>query len=892
MANQYPFQDIESKWQKLWDENKTYHAKNPNETQSEKFYTLVEFPYPSGDGLHVGHPRSYTALDILSRKKRMQGFNVIYPIGWDAFGLPTENAAIKKKMQPAEITKKNVSTFKRQIQSLGTSFDWSREINTTDPAYYKWTQWMFIQFYNCYFNQEIGKAQPIDKLNIPPEIKSQGDPAVKDYIDSNRLAYKTKTTINWCPSCKIGLANEEAQGGVCERCGGKVEKREKEQWMIRITKYADRLIDELADVDYLDKIKTQQINWIGRSEGALINFSVTQNQSQDQVPRTMDNIEVFTTRPDTLFGATYLVLSPEHELISNWIEDGVITNIDEVKAYQESARKKTDIERQDNKEKTGVELKGLSAINPATGKEIPIWIADYVLSGYGTGAIMAVPAHDERDFEFAKKFGLPIKVVVMPRGSSIDPNDPWSNPEFTEDQRIANWGKHVIENEAFAETGLSINSGFLDGLETAEATKKIIAWLEETGHGHAEVTYKQRDWVFSRQRYWGEPIPMVHCEKCGWQPVADADLPVLLPEVENYEPTDSGESPLATITDWVKTSCPHCGGEARRETDTMPNWAGSSWYFMRYTDPRNDQAFASAEALKYWMPVNIYDGGMEHTTLHLLYSRFWYKVLHDLGHIPESCGVEPYAKRTAHGMILGEGGVKMSKSKGNVINPDDVIAEFGSDVFRCYEMFMGPFDTDAPWDTHGILGIKRFLDKVWSLRDKITNDKEQIIKNSDNSKFQVPSSKFESILHKSIKKVGEDIDAMRFNTAISQLMILTNTLLEAESIPDNDYKAYVKLLAPFAPHIAEELWHNLGNESSVHLEPWPTYNPDLLVEDTITLGVQINGKVRGQITIATDAKEQDAMDAARQEENVAKYLEGNEPKKIIYVPGKILNIVI
>ncbi|MDF1496753.1 MAG: leucine--tRNA ligase [Patescibacteria group bacterium] len=885
MANKYPFQDIEQKWQKWWEDNGIYHAKQPSDTKDKKFYTLVEFPYPSGDGLHVGHPRSYTALDIVSRKKRMEGLNVMYPIGWDAFGLPTENAAIKKKMQPAIITEKNVATFKRQTQSLGTGFDWSREINTTDPKYYKWTQWMFIQFYNAYFDESLQKARPITELEIPAEIQKDGDLAIRNYRDSKRIVYKTTTTINWCPACKIGLSNEEAQGGVCERCGGEVEKREKEQWMMRITKYANRLIDELSDVNYLDKIKTQQINWIGRSEGALIKFAITQNQSQDHVHRTIDEIEVFTTRPDTLFGATYLVLSPEHPLLTSWIDHDAIENIKEVKDYQETTRKKSDRERQENKEKTGVEIHGLKAVNPATGKEVPVWIADYVLAGYGTGAIMAVPAHDERDYEFAKKFELPIiKVVVPPALAELSHPPANITPVSQEDVRV--------ESECWIGEGISINSEFLNDLTTDKSQEKIVAWLEEHGAGHGCTNYKQRDWVFSRQRYWGEPIPMIHCEKCGWQPVAESELPILLPDVENYEPTDSGESPLSVIIDWVNTTCPACGGNAKRETDTMPNWAGSSWYFLRYCDAENDQVFASPEALKYWMPVDLYDGGMEHTTLHLLYSRFWYKVLHDLGHIPESCGVEPYAKRTAHGMILGEGGIKMSKSKGNVVNPDDVISEYGSDVFRCYEMFMGPFDTDAPWDTHGIQGIKRFLDKIWSLHQTRTTNDELRTTNPSDAKFEIRNTKYESILHKSIKKVGDDIDAMRFNTAISQLMILTNTLLESESVTDDDYKTYLKLIAPFAPHIAEQIWHNFGNESSIHLEAWPTYNPDLLIEDTITLGVQINGKVRGEITIAPDAKESEAMEAAMQDENVKKYLDGTEPKKVIYVPGRILNIVI
>jgi leucyl-tRNA synthetase len=866
MAIKYPFQDIEQKWQKWWEDNGTYHAKQPSQSKDEKYYTLVEFPYPSGDGLHVGHPRSYTALDIVSRKKRMQGLNVIYPMGWDAFGLPAENFAIKKKVHPAIITEKNIATFKRQIQALGTGFDWSREINTTDPAYYKWTQWMFIQFYNSYFDTKQKKALPISQLEVPEEVKKDGEDAVQGFIDENRIAYKTTTTINWCPTCKIGLSNEEAQGGVCERCGDEVEKREKDQWMMRITKYADRLINELSDVDYLDKIKTQQINWIGKSEGAAVFFAIHNHDKKEA-----GIVEVFTTRPDTLFGSTYLVLSPEHPIISSWIDHKALENVKEVKDYQETTRKKSDRERQENKEKTGVQIQGLTAINPVNGNQIPVWIADYVLAGYGTGAIMAVPAHDERDLEFATKFNLPIiKVVEPPALDELTHPPAGVTPVSQEDIRV--------ESACWTGEGVVINSDFLNDLSTDKAKTKMVTWLEEHGAGHGCVNYKQRDWVFSRQRYWGEPIPMIICEKCGWVPVPEADLPVLLPEVEKYEPTDSGESPLAAITDWVNTTCPTCKGEAHRETDTMPNWAGSSWYFLRYCDSKNDQVFASPEALKYWMPVNLYDGGMEHTTLHLLYSRFWYKVLHDLGHVPDTCGNEPYAKRTAHGMILGEGGVKMSKSKGNVINPDDVIAEFGSDVFRCYEMFMGPFDTDAPWDTRGIQGIKRFLDKVWNLHETRKND---------------PTEKtYESVLHKSIKKVSEDIDSMHFNTALSQLMILTNTLVEAELVTDEDFTTYLKLLSPFTPHITEQLWHDLGNETSIHLESWPSHNPDLLIEDTITMGVQINGKVRGEIRIAPDAKESEAIDLAKQNEKLKKYFDEIEPKKIIYVPGRILNIVI
>ncbi|MFZ6015664.1 MAG: leucine--tRNA ligase [Patescibacteria group bacterium] len=869
MSSNYPFQEIDQKWQKWWEDNGTHKAKQPSESGQKKFYALVEFPYPSGDGLHVGHPRSYLALDIISRKKRMQGFNVLYPMGWDAFGLPTENAAIKNKMHPAKITERNIATFKRQMKSLGTGFDWDREINTTDPAYYKWTQWMFIQFYNCFFDEEKREARPIDELKVPKEIQDKGEEAVTEYRDKQRMAYKAKTTINWCPSCKIGLANEEAQGGICERCKGEVEKREKEQWMIRITKYADRLIDELAGVDYLDKIKTQQINWIGRSEGAIVFFNI-----HDDADRKAGIVEVFTTRPDTLFGATYLVLSPENPLLLSWLQSGAVENKSEIKDYQEQAAKKSDIDRQENKDKTGVQIQGLTAINPVNGNEIPIWVADYVLSGYGTGAIMAVPAHDDRDFEFAKKFNLPIAKVVQPPALEELSHPPAGvTPIGQKDVRL--------KSECYCGEGISINSDFLDDLETSKAIKKMIDWLKVHGAGRGCINYKQRDWVFSRQRYWGEPIPMVHCEKCGWQPVRESDLPVLLPPVENYEPTDTGESPLAEITGWVNTTCPLCGGKARRETDTMPNWAGSSWYFLRYCDSRNDQEFASAENLKYWMPVNIYDGGMEHTTLHLLYSRFWYKVLFDLGRIPASCGNEPYAKRTAHGMILGAGGVKMSKSLGNVINPDSVIAEYGSDVFRCYEMFMGPFDTDAPWDTHGIQGTKRFLDKVWSLRKKITNNLDDVRRTA-----------YETLLHKTIKKVGDDIDSMRFNTAVSQLMILANALVDAEFVKDEDYQSYLKLLAPFAPHIAEELWHQLGNETSIHLESWPDFNPDLLIEDQVTIAVQVNGKVRAEILIAPDAEEEETVTAAKKDVNIQKYLAGKEPRKIIYVRGKILNLVV
>ena len=877
MAKTYPFKDIESKWQKWWEANGVYHAKQPGDTDLKKYYGLVEFPYPSGEGLHVGHPRSYTAIDIITRKKRMNGFNVMYPMGWDAFGLPAENFAIKKKVHPAIVTEKNVATFKRQIQSLGTGFDWSREINTTDPAYYKWTQWMFIQFYESWFDEAAQKAKPINELHIPNDVEEQGDEAVKNFRDSKRMAFKQKTTINWCPKCKIGLANEEAQGGVCERCGGVVEKREKYQWMLRITKYADRLIKELDGVDYLDKIRTQQINWIGRSEGASIDFIVQPKNPFDKGAISGGTIRVFTTRPDTIFGATYLVLSPEHQLVSQWIDEKLIENAKDVQKYQETTRKKSDIERQENKEKTGVELKGIVAINPANGKEIPVWIADYVLAGYGTGAIMAVPAHDERDFEFAKKFDLTIIKVIQP--PALDRVASQSLLTKGELEPIK------VEPDCFAGHGTAINSDFLDGLETTKATKKIIDWLEKNKHGKSEVNFKLRDWVFSRQRYWGEPIPMVHCEHCGWVAVQDSELPVLLPEVEKYEPTDTGESPLAVMKDWVKTTCPICGIDAERETDTMPNWAGSSWYFLRYCDPNNKEEFASDRALRYWMPVDLYNGGMEHTTLHLLYSRFWYKVLFDLGHIPESCGVEPYSSRRSHAMILGEGGVKMSKSKGNVINPDDVVEKFGADVFRCYEMFMGPYDMDAPWDTNGIQGVKRFLDKVWSLADgHIANNQPTPDTESDNS--------YESTLHKAIKKVGDDIENLHFNTAISQLMILTNELQKADHINRNDFESYVKILSPFAPHLTEEVWQKLGYKESIHISSWPVYDESKLIEETVTVAVQINGKVRAQLLVPTEISEKEIIAMAKQDGKVVKYLENKEPKKEIYIKGKILNFVV
>jgi len=851
MPEKYPFKDIEPKWQQWWEAHGTYRAKDPDQTEAAKYYGLVEFPYPSGEGLHVGHPRSYTAIDIMTRKKRMEGRNVLYPMGWDAFGLPAENFAIKNKKHPSEFTAKNVANFKRQIKLFGTGFDWTREINTTDPGYYRWTQWMFIQFFDSWYDETTNVARPIATLHIPEDIETKGEIAVREYRDSKRLAFKSKTTINWCPKDKIGLANEEAVGGICDRCGGPVEKRVKEQWMLRITAYADRLIDDLAQVDYLEKIKTQQINWIGRSEGALIKFQTTNSKSQ---------IHVFTTRPDTLFGATYMVLAPEHQLVAQWLEDGTITNAKEVKAYQTASKKKTDIERQENKKKTGVQLKGVMAVNPANEKEIPVWIADYVLPDYGTGVIMAVPAHDERDFEFAKKFELEIINVVQDGGKD--------NP--------------------FAGEGTAVNSDFLDGLETKKAKDKMIAWLEKNNIGERKINFKLRDWVFSRQRYWGEPIPMVHCDHCGWVPLNDKDLPLLLPDVENYEPTDTGDSPLAAMTDWVEVKCPICGAEARRETDTMPGWAGSSWYFLRYCDPKNTETFASPEALKYWMPVDLYNGGMEHTTLHLLYSRFWYKFLFDRGFVPASCGPEPYKVRRSHAMILGEGGIKMSKSKGNVVNPDDVIDEYGSDVFRMYEMFIGPYDADAPWSTHGIQGVKRFLDKVWNLGKEQIKNEELRIKNAGGL---AASSDVERLLHQTIKKVGEDIDGMHFNTAVSQLMILTNELTGQE-INKRDFESYLRILAPFAPHLTEEMWHELGHEDSIHQAPWPAYDPDKIVADVITVAVQVNGKVRGQVQVAVDEQESSVRAQAEAEPNVKKYLEGKTIKKVIYVKGKIMSFVV
>ena len=797
----YDHRQLEKKWQDRWDAEHAFEAKN--DYTKPKYYTLVEFPYPSGQGLHIGHPRPYTALDIVSRKKRMQGYNVLFPMGWDAFGLPTENYAIKHKIHPATVTKNNVKRFKEQLKSIGFSFDWSREINTTDPSYYKWTQWIFLQLYK------------------------------------HGLAYKKEMNVNFCTSCKVVLANEEVVNGVCERCGSEVVRKVKSQWMLKITDYAQRLIDDLADLDFIERVKTQEINWIGRSEGAEIVFSSTAG----------DGIQVFTTRADTLFGATYLVMSPEHKLIEKWSD--CITNIDEVREYQKTAAKKSDFERTElAKDKTGVKLEGVSAVNPANGKSIPIYISDYVLSTYGTGAIMAVPAHDTRDYEFAKKFGLPIIEVVA--GGDI------SEEAFTD-----------------VATGTIINSGFLNGKSVEEAKKAMIDWLEENGLGNRKINYKLRDWIFSRQRYWGEPVPMVYCEKCGWVPIPEEELPLELPNIEAYEPTDNGESPLSKCEEWVNTVCPKCGGHAKRETDTMPNWAGSSWYFLRYCDPHNADALAAKEALDYWMPVDWYNGGMEHVTLHLLYSRCWAKFLYDIGVL--SCP-EPYLKRTAHGMILGENGEKMSKSKGNVINPDDIVAEFGADTLRLYEMFVGDFEKSAPWSPQSIRGCRRFVERVFSLTDIV--------------KGEGTTPELEQDFHRTVKKVTSDIDGMKFNTAIAQLMTLLNKIFEVGSLTKNELETYISLLCPFAPHICEEMWEQLGHSDLLSLSAWPSYDDSLTVSETVEYVLQINGKLRSKIKLPAGTEEASAIEAALKDEKIAEFTEGKQIVKKIFVPGKIINFVV
>ena len=801
----YDFKSIENKWQKEWYKNGTFNAKNDKD--QKKWYGLIEFPYPSGQGLHVGHPRSYTAMDIIARKRRMQGYNVLFPIGFDAFGLPAENYAIKNHIHPKITTEKNIAHFTEQLKSLGFSFDWSRVINTTDPEYYKWTQWIFIQMFK------------------------------------HGLAYKTSMPINYCPSCKVGLANEEVINGHCERCGTQVIQKEKSEWMLKITAYAQRLIDDLDEVDYLPRIKTQQINWIGRSEGAEVNF---------KIKGTDDSLLVYTTRPDTIFGATYMVIAPEHELIKKY--EDKITNLDEVNEYKKQASLKSDFERSElNKEKTGVEVKGIKAINPLTGEEIPIWISDYVLITYGTGAIMAVPAHDTRDYEFATKFGLPIKQVLAPKdGSKVE-------LPFTD-----------------VTSGVAVNSGFLDGLETKEAISKVIAHMEENGIGKKKVNFKLRDWVFSRQRYWGEPIPMVYCEHCGWQPIPESELPLKLPEVKEFEPGENGESPLAKQTDWINTTCPKCGGKARRETDTMPQWAGSSWYYLRYTDPHNNNALASKEALEYWTPVDWYNGGMEHTTLHLLYSRFWHKFLYDIGVVPTK---EPYMKRTSHGMILGTNGEKMSKSKGNVINPDEIVDEFGADTFRVYEMFMGPFDQTASWSMESIRGCNKFLDRIWNLQDIVTSE-------------NAFSKEHDKLMNKAIKKVSQDIEAMKFNTCVSTFMEMVNAFYKDKFVTKKEFEIFLQLLNPFAPHITEELNQKLGNKEELAYIAWPTYDEEKTHDDEINLPVQVNGKLRANVLINKDEEESSVKEKVHANERIQSFTDGKQIVKEIYVPNRIYNIVI
>ncbi|WP_454969959.1 leucine--tRNA ligase [Eubacterium sp.] len=799
---EYNFKQIESKWQNVWYTQNTFAAKQ--DFSLPKYYCLVEFPYPSGQGLHVGHPRSYTALDIVARKKRLEGYNVLYPMGWDAFGLPTENFAIKNHIHPAEVTKNNVAHFKQQLQSLGFSFDWTREINTTDPSYYKWTQWIFLQLFK------------------------------------KGLAYKKEMAVNWCTSCKCVLANEEVVNGVCERCGSEVIRKNQSQWMLKITEYADRLVKDLDDVDFIDRVKTQQRNWIGRSTGAEVDFGTTLG----------DTLTVYTTRPDTLFGATYMVISPEHPYIEKWADK--LTNIDEVRKYQDEAAHKSDFERTElNKDKTGVRLQGVMGINPVNNTEIPIFISDYVLVSYGTGAIMAVPAHDTRDWEFAKKFDLPIIEVVA--GSKVG-----------------------VENEAFTDcaTGVMTNSDFLTGMSVEDAKIAITEWLTKEGKGHQKVNFKLRDWVFSRQRYWGEPIPIVKCEKCGYVPLDESQLPLTLPNVESYEPTDTGESPLAKMTDWVNTTCPCCGAPAKRETDTMPQWAGSSWYFLRYCDPHNDKELISKEAAEYWTPVDWYNGGMEHTTLHLLYSRFWHKFLYDIGVVPTS---EPYQKRTSHGMILGENGEKMSKSRGNVVNPDEIVDTYGADTMRLYEMFIGDFEKAAPWNSDSIKGCKRFIEKYWNLQEKVV----------DGDEF---TPETEALMHKTIKKVTYDIDNLKANTAIAAMMSLVNELY-AKGCNKAELKTLTILLNPFAPHVTEEMWDVMGFGGMVNQAKWPTYDEAKTQENDVEIVIQIMGKVRAKITVPVDMAKDNVLATAKDEPKIAELLDGKEIKKEVYVPGKLVNFV-
>ena len=802
MAEVYNHREVETKWQDIWDKEKAFATST--DYSKPKYYALVEFPYPSGQGLHVGHPRPYTALDIVARKRRMQGYNVLYPMGWDAFGLPTENYAIKNHIHPKIVTKNNVARFKNQLHSLGYSFDWDREINTTDPKYYKWTQWIFLKLFKA------------------------------------GLAYKTEMPINWCTSCKVGLANEEVVNGVCERCGSEVVRKVKSQWMLKITAYAEKLIEGLDTVDYIERVKVSQKNWIGKSTGAEVDFVLKDKE---------DKLTVYTTRPDTLFGVTYMVMSPEHPFIDKYKDS--IKNWDDVVAYREMAAKKSDFERTEiAKDKTGVMLDGLTAVNPVNGKEIPVWISDYVLMTYGTGAIMAVPAHDERDWEFAKKFNMPIIEVVA--GSPVDVNE----AVFTD-----------------VATGTLVNSEFLNGLSVADAKKKIIEFLTEKGIGHEKTNYKLRDWVFSRQRYWGEPIPIVKCEKCGYVPLPESELPLELPDVESYMPTDNGESPLAHMTDWVNTTCPCCGGPAKRETDTMPQWAGSSWYFLRYTDPTNENALASPEALKYWMPVDWYNGGMEHTTLHLLYSRFWHRFLYDEGVVP--CP-EPYQKRTSHGMILGSNGEKMSKSRGNVVNPDDIVREYGADTLRTYEMFIGAFDLSASWSEDGVKGCRRFLERVWKLQDILTDDEGY-------------SADMETKMHQTIKKVSSDFESLKYNTAIAAMMSLINDFYKKNAVTKGEFKTLLTLLNPVAPHITEELWQANGFDGRLYQTSWPEYDEEKTVESTIELAVQINGKMKGTLKVSKDEQKDNILAMAK--EMLGDKLTGTIVKEI-YVPGRIVNIVV
>ena len=798
----YNFKEIEKKWQDKWEESGVFHAKQ--DFSLPKFYCLVEFPYPSGQGLHVGHPRSYTALDIVARKKRLQGYNVLYPMGWDAFGLPTENFAIKNHIHPEIVTKNNIANFKKQLQSLGFSFDWSREINTTDPSYYKWTQWIFLQLFK------------------------------------KGLAYKKEMAVNWCTSCKCVLANEEVVNGVCERCGSEVVRKVKSQWMLKITEYADRLVNDLDELNFIDRVKTQQKNWIGRSTGAEVDFETS----------TGDKLTVYTTRPDTLFGATYMVISPEHPMIEKWADK--LTNMDAIREYQVMSSKKSDFERTEvNKDKTGVRLDGVFAINPVNGREIPIFISDYVLVSYGTGAIMAVPAHDSRDWAFAKKFDLPIIEVV--KGGNV-------------------------EEEPFVDcaTGVLVNSDFLNGLSVEDAKKKMIEYLTETGKGHEKVNFKLRDWVFSRQRYWGEPIPIIHCDKCGYVPLDESELPLTLPMVDSYEPTENGESPLAKMTDWVNVKCPKCGADAHRETDTMPQWAGSSWYFLRYMDPHNDNALASKEAIEYWGPVDWYNGGMEHTTLHLLYSRFWHKFLYDIGVVPTK---EPYMKRTSHGMILGENGEKMSKSRGNVVNPDDIVNEYGADTLRLYEMFIGDFEKAAPWNSNSIKGCRRFIERVWNLCD-IAVDGDEYRK------------ELESDFHKTIKKVTEDIDSLKCNTAIAALMTLYNNITATGSITKAELKTFIILFNPFAPHVTEEMWERMNFDGKVTDQKWPEFDEAKCEDDTVEIVLQIMGKVRSRMSVGVDMPKDEIIALAKQDEKIAAAIEGKTIVKEIFVPGKLVNFVV